>query len=278
VSEHPLGAAIVEGAREQGLELGDVSDFASFGGRGVFGVVDRRRVLAGNRALLEESGVGTGGLEELAASESMAGRTPVYVAVDDIAAGLLLIEDPVKPGSAAAVAELRDLGMQVLMLTGDNEATARTVARRVGIDQVVADVLPAEKVRVVRRLQQETGRRVAMVGDGVNDAPALAQADVGIAIGTGTDVAMEASDVTLVGGELSGVVTAVKLSRRTMKVIRQNLFWAFFYNAVGIPIAAGALYPVSGVLLSPVFASAAMALSSVSVVSNSLRLRAALGK
>jgi P-type Cu+ transporter len=278
VSEHPLGAAIVEGARERGVALADATDFASFGGRGVFGVVDGRRVLVGNRALLDESGVDVGGLADVASAEAGMGRTPVYVAVDDAAQALLLIADPVKPGSAAAVAELRRLGMDVLMLTGDNERTARAVAAQVGIERVIADVRPAGKARVVKELQEETGRRVAMVGDGVNDAPALAQADLGIAIGTGTDVAMEASDVTLVGGELGGVVTAVRLSRSTMRVIRQNLFWAFFYNAAGVPIAAGALYPFFGVLLSPVFASAAMAFSSVSVVSNSLRLRAVLGK
>jgi P-type Cu+ transporter len=232
----------------------------------------------GNRALLDESGVDVGGLADVASAEAGMGRTPVYVAVDDAAQALLLIADPVKPGSAAAVAELRRLGMDVLMLTGDNERTARAVAAQVGIERVIADVRPAGKARVVKELQEETGRRVAMVGDGVNDAPALAQADLGIAIGTGTDVAMEASDVTLVGGELGGVVTAVRLSRSTMRVIRQNLFWAFFYNAAGVPIAAGALYPFFGVLLSPVFASAAMAFSSVSVVSNSLRLRAVLGK
>jgi Cu+-exporting ATPase len=197
----------------------------------------------------------------------------VYVAVDDVAQGLLLIADPVKPTSVAAIHELRKLGIEVMMLTGDNERTAAAVAREVDIDRVIADVLPADKARVVRRLQQERKVRVAMVGDGVNDAPALAQADIGIAIGTGTDVALEASDVTLVGGDLAGVVTAVRLSRRTMRVIRQNLFWAFVYNVIGIPIAAGVLYPISGVLLSPVFASAAMALSSVSVVANSLRLR-----
>jgi P-type Cu+ transporter len=272
-SEHPLGAAIVEGARERGLSLGEVGEFASFGGRGVFGVVEGRRVLVGNRALLEESGIDTGALTAAADTAAEAGRTPVYVAVDDVAEGLLLVEDPVKASSAAAVAQLRQMGMDVLMLTGDNARTAATVARQVGIERVIADVLPAEKARVVKRLQQETGRRVAMVGDGVNDAPALAQSDVGIAIGTGTDVALEASDVTLVSGELGGVVTAVRLSRRTMRVIRQNLFWAFFYNVIGIPIAAGALYPFFGVLLSPVFASAAMAFSSVSVVGNSLRLR-----
>jgi P-type Cu+ transporter len=273
VSEHPLGAAIVEGARERGLAAGAVSDFESYGGRGVSGVVDGRRVLVGNRALLEERGIDTRALEERADREAEAGRTPVYVALDDVLEGLLLVADPVKPASAAAIAELRRLGMRVLMLTGDNERTARTVARQVGVDDVIADVLPAEKARVIKRLQQETGVRVAMVGDGINDAPALAQADLGIAIGTGTDIALEASDVTLVGGELTGVVTAVRLSRRTMRIIRQNLFWAFFYNVLGIPIAAGLLYPFFGVLLSPVFASAAMAFSSVSVVGNSLRLR-----
>jgi P-type Cu+ transporter len=273
VSEHPLGAAIVEAARERNVELVDATDFASFGGRGVFGVVEGRRVLVGNRALLEESGIDPAAFADAAAAAAAEGRTPVYVAVDDVAEGLLLVADPVKPSSAAAIAELRELGLEVLMLTGDNAKTAESVARQVGIDRVIADVLPAEKARVVKRLQEETGRRVAMVGDGINDAPALAQADVGIAIGTGTDVALEASDVTLVGGELTGVVTAVRLSRRTMRVIRQNLFWAFVYNIIGIPVAAGLLYPMFGVLLSPVFASAAMAFSSVSVVSNSLRLR-----
>jgi len=197
----------------------------------------------------------------------------VYVAVNDVAMGLLVIEDAVKPSSAAAVRALQAEGVEVWLLTGDNERTARAVAARVGIEHVLAEVLPADKARHIRRLQEESVGRVAMVGDGINDAPALAQADVGIAIGTGTDVALEASDVTLVGGDLTGVVTAMRLSRATMRVIRQNLFWAFFYNVLGIPLAAGVLYPAYGVLLSPVIASAAMAASSVSVVSNSLRLR-----
>jgi Cu+-exporting ATPase len=273
VSEHPLGAAIVEAAAGRGIATSDVSDFASFGGRGIFGVVAGRRVLIGNRALMQESGVDFDDLVEGADAEAAAGRTPVYVAVDDVAQGLLVVADPIKATSAAAVADLRALGIEVIMLTGDNARTAEAVARDVNVDRVIADVLPADKARVVKQLQEERGVRVAMVGDGINDAPALAQADIGIAIGTGTDVALEASDVTLVGGDLGGVVTAVRMSRRTMRVIRQNLFWAFVYNAVGIPIAAGVLYPFAGVLLSPVFASAAMALSSVSVVGNSLRLR-----
>ena len=275
VSEHPLGEAVVAAAAERGMEAREVSDFASFGGRGIFGVVDGRRVLIGNRALMQESGLDVDAWVEAADEEAESGRTPVYVAVDDVVHGLLLIADPVKPTSAAAIAELRSLGIEVMMLTGDNARTAAAVARQVNVDSVIADVLPADKARVVRELQQERGVRVAMVGDGINDAPALAQADIGIAIGTGTDVALEASDVTLVGGDLSGVVTAIRLSRRTMRVIRQNLFWAFAYNVIGIPIAAGALYPTFGVLLSPVFASAAMAFSSVSVVGNSLRLRQA---
>lgn len=272
-SEHPLGAAIAEAARSAGLELREPESFLSHGGRGIQAVVDGHGIAIGNRALMEEWAVDCSALEQTAQAWAGRGATPVFVAVDGHARGVLAIADPVKPTSRAAVAKLRELGIDVWMLTGDNEVTARAVARDVGIENVIADVLPQDKARTVKRLQKETGRRVAMVGDGVNDAPALAQADVGFAIGSGTDVALEASDVTLVGGDPATVATALEISRRTMRVIRQNLFWAFIYNVIGIPIAAGVLYPVSGVLLSPVIASAAMAFSSVSVVSNSLRLR-----
>lgn len=273
VSEHPLATAIVAGARKRGLELVDPQDFDSYGGRGVKATVDGHDVLVGNAGLLAKRTVDPAPLTNQAARLAEAGRTPVFVAVDGVAVAVLGITDPVKPTSRAAVSRLKELGIRVTMLTGDNERTARAVAGEVGIDEVIADVLPGAKARAVTRLREETGLVVAMVGDGINDAPALARSDVGIAIGTGTDVAIEASDVTLVGGDLNGVATAVRLSQRTVRVIRQNLFWAFFYNVLGIPVAAGALYPAFGLLLSPVFASAAMALSSVSVVSNSLRLR-----
>jgi len=272
-SEHPLAASVLAGAKQRVIELSDATEFEAYSGRGVGGVVDGRRVLLGNRALLAERGIDTARLDAEAEGAAAMGQTPVYVAVNDVAMGLLVIEDAVKPSSAAAVRALQAEGVEVWLLTGDNERTARAVAARVGIEHVLAEVLPADKARHIRRLQEESVGRVAMVGDGINDAPALAQADVGIAIGTGTDVALEASDVTLVGGDLTGVVTAMRLSRATMRVIRQNLFWAFFYNVLGIPLAAGVLYPAYGVLLSPVIASAAMAASSVSVVSNSLRLR-----
>src|SRR5690606_33777479 len=272
-SEHPLGAAITDAAREAGLALAEPESFMSHGGRGIQAVVAGRGIAIGNRALMEDWAVDVSALEEAAVTWARRGATPVYVSADGRALGVLAIADPVKPTSRAAVAKLRESGIEVWMLTGDNDATARAVARDVGIDNVIAEVLPQDKARTVKRLQKETGRRVAMVGDGVNDAPALAQADVGFAIGSGTDVALEASDVTLVGGDPGAVATALEVSRRTMRVIRQNLFWAFIYNMIGIPIAAGVRYPVSGVLLSPVIASAAMAFSSVSVVSNSLRLR-----
>jgi Cu+-exporting ATPase len=280
-SEHSLGSAIVRRAGERGLRFARVENFKAFAGRGVEADVEGRRVTIGNLKLMHERGVkleGLGekleGLEARAAALAAEAKTPVYVSIDGRAAGLFAVADPVKLGSREAVAALKRLGLEVVMLTGDNRRTAEAVARAVGVERVLAEVLPAGKADAVRSLQAE-GRRVAMVGDGINDAPALAQADVGIAMGTGTDVAIEAADITLVRGSLRGVATAFALSRQTMRVIRQNLFWAFVYNVVGIPLAAGAFFPLWGWTLKPVYASAAMALSSVSVVANSLRLRRA---
>jgi Cu+-exporting ATPase len=271
-SEHPLAGAIVAAAEAQRLELPPARAFLSHGGRGAEAEVEGRSVLAGNGAFLEERGIDVARLAPAAERMAEAGQTPVFLAVDGQATAVFGIADPVKPGSPRAVRRLRELGLDVVMLTGDTRATAQAIAAQLGIVRVVAEVRPAGKVAEVRRIQAETGAPVAMVGDGINDAPALAQADLGVAIGTGADVAMEASDVTLPGGDLNGVVSAIVLSRRTMAVIRQNLFWAFFYNVLGIPLAAGVLYPAFGILLSPVIASAAMAFSSVTVVGNSLRL------
>jgi Cu+-exporting ATPase len=271
-SEHPLGEAIVRRAEERGLALVPANDFNALAGHGIEAGAEGRRVLVGNLKLMKESGVPLKDLSERAEALAAEGKTPVFVAADGEALGLIAVADKLRPDSAGAIAALKNLGLEVLMLTGDNQRTAEAVARAVGVERVLAEVLPDGKAEQVKRLQAE-GKRVAMVGDGINDAPALAQADVGIATGTGTDVAMEAADITLVGGSLRGVVTAIALSRRTMRVIRQNLFWAFVYNTLGIPVAAGVLYPLTGWLLSPIFASAAMALSSVSVVTNSLRLR-----
>ena len=271
-SEHPLANAIVTSARERGVPLGTADSFAAQPGRGVTGVVNGVAVAAGNAPFMADWSVdlsAVAGYVDRLAAES---KTMVFVAADGVLAGLVAIADPIKETSRAAVSALRRMGLDVVLLTGDTERVAASVAKAVGIDHVVAGVLPEGKVAEVKRLQGER-RIVAMVGDGVNDAPALAQADLGIAIGSGTDVAIEASDVTLMRGDLGGVVQAVALSRRTMRTMKQNLFWAFVYNVVGIPIAAGALYPMSGILLSPILASAAMAFSSVSVVSNSLRLR-----
>jgi Cu+-exporting ATPase len=273
-SEHPLAGAIVAAARERGLELAEPEDFYATGGRGAEAVVDGRLLFVGNAAFMAEQELEVGGLADAADRMATEARTPVFVGSDGRVLGVIGIADPVKPSSAAAIETLKALGLEVVMLTGDTRATAEAIAREVGVDRVVAEVLPKGKVEEIERLRGE-GRAVGMVGDGLNDAPALAAADVGIAIGTGTDVALEASDVTLVGGELTGVPDAIRLSRRTMRVIKQNLFWAFIYNIIGIPIAAGVLYPVWGILLSPVIGSAAMAFSSVSVVSNSLRLRRA---
>ncbi|MCR4403794.1 MAG: heavy metal translocating P-type ATPase [Candidatus Acetothermia bacterium] len=273
-SEHPLGEAIVRRAQELGLELADPEEFEALPGRGVRARVDGREVLLGNLRLMEDEGLDLGGLGEEAARLSAAGKTPMFLAVDRRAVGIIAVADTLKEGSKEAVAALKGLGLEVLMITGDDRRTAAAIAREAGLepDRVLAEVLPQDKVLEIKRLQAQ-GLRVAMVGDGINDAPALAQADVGIAIGTGTDVAMEAADITLVGGDLRGVVTAIALSRATIRNIRQNLFWAFFYNAILIPVAAGVLYPFFGLLLSPIFAAAAMGASSVTVVSNALRLR-----
>jgi P-type Cu+ transporter len=238
----------------------------------VRGRVDAHAVLLGNARFLAESGVEAGELTLAAAEMAAQGKTPMFVVVDGSAVGVLAVADTLKGSSARAVQALRRLGIAVVMITGDTRQTAAAIAKEAGIDRVLAEVLPDQKAEEIRRLQAD-GTVVAMVGDGINDAPALAQADVGIAIGTGTDVAMEASDITLIRGDLIGVVTAIELSKRTMRTIKQNLFWAFVYNVLGIPVAAGALYPLFGTLLDPMLASAAMALSSVSVVSNSLRLR-----
>jgi Cu+-exporting ATPase len=272
-SEHPLGEAIVRRAREErSRELAEASAFESIPGAGIRAVVDGRTVLVGRPGYLEAEGVDVGGVRDAADALASAGRTPVYVAVDGRAAGVIGIADTLKHSSRRAVEELHRLGLQVIMLTGDNEVTAQAIAREAGVDRVLAEVRPDEKAAQIRRLQGQ-GTKVAMVGDGVNDAPALAQADVGIAIGTGTDVAMEAASVTLMGGDLRGLVTGIALSRATMRNIRQNLFWAFAYNVALIPLAAGLLYPFTGWLLDPILAAAAMALSSVTVVSNALRLR-----
>jgi Cu+-exporting ATPase len=273
-SEHPLGEAIVTAARERELALAEVSDFDAIAGHGISATIDGRRVLLGNRKLMNRQQIDTDGHDDAARAIADAGRTPMYVAVDGHFAGMIAVADTIKPESPEAIEKLEALGLEVWMLTGDNEATAAAVARQAGIapERVLADVLPGEKADKIRELQSR-GLAVAMVGDGINDAPALAQADLGIAIGTGTDVAMEASDITLMGGDLRGVVSAIALSNATVKTIKQNLFWAFGYNVVLIPVAAGALYPFIGELLSPALAAGAMALSSVSVVTNSLRLR-----
>jgi P-type Cu+ transporter len=272
LSEHPLAQAVVRGAQERGIELADPKDFQSTTGMGVRALVDGRTVLVGRRGFLHDAGVESAALEGSASQLEAAGKTAIYAAVDGRSAGLVAVADTAKTEAASAVAALRARGIEVVMITGDNRRTAEAIARHVGIGRVLAEVLPQDKAREIQRLQAE-GRTVAMVGDGINDAPALAQADVGIAIGTGTDIAIEAADVTLISGDLRGVVTAIDLSRATMRNIKQNLFFAFFYNAAGIPIAAGVLYPVLGLVLNPIFAAAAMALSSLSVVTNANRLR-----
>ncbi len=272
VSEHPLASAILAGAREQGASLSAVTAFDSATGKGVTGQVEDHAVAVGNRRHLETLGIDPGALAARAENLRTAGQTVMFVAIDRKAAGLIGVADPIKATTREAIDALHQEGLTVVMLTGDNRTTAEAVARSTGIDRVEADVLPDQKAAVVKRLQ-DRGERVAMAGDGINDAPALAQADVGIAMGTGTDVAMESAGVTLLKGDLRGLVRARRLSRATMRNIRQNLFFAFVYNVVGVPIAAGVLYPFFGLLLSPMIASAAMTFSSVSVIGNALRLR-----
>jgi len=273
-SEHPLGAAVVAAAKDRGLALTDTRDFQSLTGRGVTGRVDGSAVVAGNEKLFQEFGLEAQTLSRQADELRRNGQTVILAAVDGRPAGIIGIADPIKQSTPQALRDLKAEGMRIVMLTGDSRATAEAVARKLGMDEdeFEAEVLPDEKSEVVRRLQKEA-RIVAMAGDGINDAPALAQADVGIAMGTGTDVAMESGAVTLVKGDLAGIVRARKLSRATMRNIRQNLFFAFLYNSLGVPIAAGVLYPFFGLLLSPILAAAAMSFSSVSVITNSLRLR-----
>lgn len=271
-SEHPLGEAIVHAAKDRNLTLSEPTVFNAIAGHGIEATVDGIPLLLGNSRLMRERGVSLGDSEDRASQLASDGKTPMFVAANDRLAGVLAVADPIKPGAREAIQRMHRMGLEVVMVTGDNNRTAESVAKQVGLDRVFAEVLPEGKAEIVQRLQAEK-RIVGMVGDGINDAPALAQADVGIAIGTGTDVAIEASDITLIKGDLSGVASALALSRATMRTIKQNLFWAFIYNTLGIPLAAGVLYPFTGWLLSPIFASAAMSFSSVSVVGNSLRLR-----
>ncbi|HSB01115.1 MAG TPA: heavy metal translocating P-type ATPase, partial [Anaerolineales bacterium] len=272
VSEHPLAEAIVEGAKAKNITLASPQDFEAIPGHGVIAQVDGHKVALGNLKMMKRDNIALGELESAAAQLADDGKTPMYIAIDSQAAGIVAVADTVKDDSAEAIEALQALGIEVVMITGDNRRTAEAIARKVGINRVLAEVLPEDKASNVQQLQAE-GKKVAMVGDGINDAPALAQADVGLAIGTGTDVAIEASDVTLIKGSLKGVVTAIEVSRATMKNIYQNLVGAFFYNVLGLPIAMGLLYPFLGLLLSPLIAGAAMAFSSVTVVGNANRLR-----
>ncbi len=274
VSEHPLGEALIKKATESKIGLQDPKNFRAIEGHGIEADVEDVSVLLGNAKLMGDREIEIKKLAEKAEHFAKDGKTPIYIALNGQAAGVIAVADTLKENSIQSVEKLKKLGLEVIMLTGDNSKTAVAISRKAGINRVISEVLPEDKVHEIKKLQSE-GKKVAMVGDGINDAPALAQADVGIAIGSGTDVAMEASDITLIKGDLQGVVSAIELSKRTIRVIKQNLFWAFFYNTAGIPIAAGVLYPFFGILLNPIFASAAMAFSSVSVVSNSLRLRRA---
>jgi len=270
-SEHPIGEAVVEAAQERGLSLPEVSGFAAAPGRGVRATVEGQTVHVGSDRLMEEQGIDLSAVGTLARELAEAGKTPLYAAFDQALVAVLAVADPIKPSARAALQALHERGLRVAMVTGDNQRTAKAIARQLGIDDVEAEVLPDQKVDAVKRLQDRGA--VAFVGDGINDAPALAQADVGVAIGTGTDVAMESADVVLMSGDLRALVNARGLSAATIHNIKQNLFWAFIYNTLLIPVAAGALYPVAGVLLSPMLAAAAMALSSIFVLGNALRLR-----
>ncbi len=272
LSEHPLGQAIVAEAERLGVSGRRAVDFENYTGQGVLGVVEGKRVAVGNVALMAELGVPSAYLQSRSADSANAGQTPVFVALDGQLIAVISIADPIRPTSAEAVRRLKAMGLEIVLLTGDDRRTAAAVAREVGIDRVVAEALPEQKLQEIRRIQGQ-GSAVALVGDGLNDAPALAQANIGLAMGSGVDVALEAADIVLMRSDLGGVVDAIQLSRRALRIIRQNLFWAFVYNVIGIPIAAGALYPVLGLLLTPAMAAGAMAASSVSVVSNSLRLR-----
>ncbi|MFY9610564.1 MAG: heavy metal translocating P-type ATPase [Blastocatellia bacterium] len=272
-SEHPLGEAIVRAAIERKIALSEVTEFNAMPGQGIQAKIGGRHLLLGNAKLMNERQLSLSEFDGRVTVLAGEGKTPMYVVVDGRLGGVVAVADPIKPESRTAISSLKRMGLEVVMMTGDNRRTAEAVAKQVGIARVLAEVLPGAKADEIKRLQRDEKKVVAMVGDGINDAPALAQADLGIAIGTGTDVAIEASDITLIKGDLRGVVTAITLSRATIRTIKQNLFWAFIYNVVGIPIAAGVLYPLTGWLLSPIIASAAMSLSSVSVVSNSLRLR-----
>jgi Cu+-exporting ATPase len=265
-SEHPLSGAILAAAQAQGVKLSPVQNFESLPGKGVIGLVEGKQVAVGTLPLMREQGITQKGFL------SGSGDTIMYVAVDHQYAGSISVSDPLKPSAETAVRELKQQGLRIVMLTGDNRVVAEKVAGQLGIEEFHAEVLPGDKAKIVSDLQKQ-GRVVAMAGDGINDAPALAQADVGIAMGTGTDVAIESAGITLLKGDLAGIVRARKLSRATMKNIRQNLFFAFIYNAIGVPIAGGVLYPFFGILLSPILAAAAMSFSSVSVITNSLRLR-----
>jgi Cu+-exporting ATPase len=273
-SEHPVAAAIVKGAEEQGFELAPAVKFQSYSGKGISGEVQGRQVIVGNDIFLQEKKIDVSALASKADSLRQQGQTVVWAAIDGRAAGLLAVADPIKASTPEALKLLRENGLHVVMLTGDNRQTAEAIARELGIDEFQAEVLPANKADAVKKLQAQ-GRIVAMAGDGVNDAPALAQANVGIAMGTGTDIAIESGDITLVKGDLRALVRARNLSHATMRNIRQNLFFAFIYNLLGVPVAAGVLYPFFGMLLQPVFAAAAMSFSSVSVIANALRLRRA---